>query len=51
MGYANDGGSSQDDSAPSNVVKKPNPRNADSLAKIEECQTHLKRYCSADHVT
>lgn len=44
MRYANDDGSRQDDSVSSNVVKKPNPRNADSLAKIEECQAHLQRY-------
>lgn len=44
MRYTDDDGSWQDDSASSNVVKKPNPRNADSLVKIKECQVRLKKY-------
>lgn len=34
----------QDDSQISVVARKPNPRNVDNLAKVEECEANLKKY-------
>ncbi|RPA89241.1 hypothetical protein L873DRAFT_1832039 [Choiromyces venosus 120613-1] len=33
----------RDDSQAPTVVKKPNPRNLDNLAKVEECEANLKK--------